>query len=181
MCSACSSSQARTSPREVASAAWTFPRGASENGAGTGEFILPSGVVLTSFDPSFVPVVGYQERIGRSEEDHNNYEPRVYPDDFYEGITESAFGGATPYPVQVKITAPEDYAFNSVGVLASETVADGKRTSVWKSDHPVSFFNVIGARWSVWRGEGTAIFYLSVLVLPELLLFAGLIVWWRRE
>jgi ABC-type uncharacterized transport system involved in gliding motility auxiliary subunit len=29
--------------------------------------------------------------------------------------------------------------------------------------------------------EGTAIFYLSVLVLPELLLLAGLLVWWRRE
>ncbi len=29
--------------------------------------------------------------------------------------------------------------------------------------------------------EGTAIFYLSVLVLPELLLLAGLVAWWRRE
>jgi ABC-type uncharacterized transport system involved in gliding motility auxiliary subunit len=29
--------------------------------------------------------------------------------------------------------------------------------------------------------QGTAIFYLSVLVLPELLLLAGLAVWWRRE
>ncbi len=29
--------------------------------------------------------------------------------------------------------------------------------------------------------EGTAIFYLSVLVLPELLLLTGLVVWWRRE
>ncbi len=31
------------------------------------------------------------------------------------------------------------------------------------------------------REEGTVIFYLSVLVLPELLLIAGLAVWWRRE
>ena len=29
--------------------------------------------------------------------------------------------------------------------------------------------------------EGTLIFYLSVLILPELLLIAGLAVWWRRE
>jgi len=29
--------------------------------------------------------------------------------------------------------------------------------------------------------EGRAIFYLSVLVMPELLLIAGLAVWWRRE
>ncbi|MEO8602157.1 MAG: DUF4350 domain-containing protein [bacterium] len=31
------------------------------------------------------------------------------------------------------------------------------------------------------EAEGQAIFYLSVLVLPELLLIAGLVVWWRRE
>jgi ABC-type uncharacterized transport system involved in gliding motility auxiliary subunit len=31
------------------------------------------------------------------------------------------------------------------------------------------------------RDEGTIIFYLSVLILPELLLIAGLAVWWRRE
>jgi len=31
------------------------------------------------------------------------------------------------------------------------------------------------------RDQGTLIFYLSVLVVPELLLIAGLAVWWRRE
>jgi ABC-type uncharacterized transport system involved in gliding motility auxiliary subunit len=31
------------------------------------------------------------------------------------------------------------------------------------------------------RDEGTLIFYLSVLIVPELLLLAGLAVWWRRE
>lgn len=37
------------------------------------------------------------------------------------------------------------------------------------------------SRVSFSEREGTFIFYLSVLVLPELLLFTGLIVWWRRE
>ncbi len=31
------------------------------------------------------------------------------------------------------------------------------------------------------QDEGTIIFYLSVLVIPEILLVAGLAVWWRRE
>jgi ABC-type uncharacterized transport system involved in gliding motility auxiliary subunit len=31
------------------------------------------------------------------------------------------------------------------------------------------------------QDEATVIFYLSVLILPELLLIAGLAVWWRRE
>jgi ABC-type uncharacterized transport system involved in gliding motility auxiliary subunit len=31
------------------------------------------------------------------------------------------------------------------------------------------------------RDEATAIFYLSVLLVPEALLIAGLAVWWRRS
>ncbi|MDX2168496.1 MAG: Gldg family protein [Deltaproteobacteria bacterium] len=37
------------------------------------------------------------------------------------------------------------------------------------------------SRVSLTEGEMQAVFYLAVLVLPELLLLAGLIVWWRRE
>ncbi len=37
------------------------------------------------------------------------------------------------------------------------------------------------SRVSFTEREGMAIFYLSVLVLPELMLFIGLAVWWRRE
>ena len=37
------------------------------------------------------------------------------------------------------------------------------------------------SRTTLTDAEGQSIFYLSVLVLPELLLFAGLVVWWRRE
>ena len=39
-----------------------------------------------------------------------------------------------------------------------ETVEGGRRTVVWKSDHPVSFFNVIAGKWEVKRGEGTAVY-----------------------
>jgi ABC-type uncharacterized transport system involved in gliding motility auxiliary subunit len=41
--------------------------------------------------------------------------------------------------------------------------------------------SVRASRVNFTEREGTAIFYLSVLVLPELLLIAGLVVWWRRE
>ncbi|OFV90176.1 MAG: hypothetical protein A3J75_00455 [Acidobacteria bacterium RBG_16_68_9] len=37
------------------------------------------------------------------------------------------------------------------------------------------------SRVSFSQEEGTIIFYLSVLLVPELLLIAGLAVWWRRE
>jgi ABC-2 type transport system permease protein len=135
----------------------TFPKGISENGKGVREFILPSSVVLTCFSPSFLPVPGYLEDIGIDE--NNRYEPRDYPDNFYEGITESVLGTSGSFTTNVRVTAPEDFTVNSVGVLESESVENGRRTVVWKSDHPVRLLNVVAGRWNVWRGENTAIYY----------------------
>jgi hypothetical protein len=121
------------------------------------EFILPSGVVLTSFTPSFAPVLGYLDSVGI--DDDNRYESRVYPDNYYEGITEPLFGSATPFTTRVRITAPEEYTLNSVGSLVSESVAGGRRTAVWESDQPMRFFNVVAGRWARRQGKDTAVYY----------------------
>ena len=134
-----------------------FPDGISKNGGGLEEFILPSGVVLTSFTPSFMPVLGYIEEIGVDEK--NKYEPKVYPDDFYRGVTEPLFGSASSFTTKVSVTIPSAYTANSVGYLASEAVSGGRRTSVWRSDHPVRLLNVVAGRWAVERGVDTAVFY----------------------
>lgn len=134
-----------------------LPEGVTKNGDRTEEFILPSGVVLTSFTPSFTPVVGYLEEMGIDKD--NRYEPRVYPPDFYEGRTDAAFGSNSPFSTRIRITAPAAYTANSVGVRVAESVAGGRRTVVWRSDQPVRFFNIVAGRWRVRRGEGTAIFY----------------------
>ncbi|HVT14824.1 MAG TPA: M1 family aminopeptidase [Thermoanaerobaculia bacterium] len=134
-----------------------LPEGVTKNGGRTEEFILPSGVVLTSFTPSFAPVVGYLEEVGIDKD--NRYEPRVYPPDFYEGRTDAAFGSNSPFSTRIRITAPAAYTANSVGVRVAESVAAGRRTVVWRSDQPVRFFNIVAGRWRVRRGEGTAIFY----------------------
>jgi len=133
-----------------------FPGGITKNGGGAPQFVLPSGVVLTSFGPSFVPVIGYLEGVGVDED--NRFESREYPDDFYQGITPPAFGGGVPFTVRMKISAPEAYTLNGVGVKVSDEVAGGRRTVVWKTDHPVHFFNVVAGRWAVRQGEGTAIY-----------------------
>lgn len=135
----------------------TFPEGISRNGGGSPEFILPSGVVLTSFRPSFAPTLGYDEEQGVEEK--NRYEPRVYADDFYEGITLAGFGSSVPARTRIRISGPAEYVFNSVGSLVSEEVQGKRRTVVWESDHPVRFFNVVGGKWAVRKGEGTAIYY----------------------
>jgi ABC-2 type transport system permease protein len=134
-----------------------YPKGISENGHGREEFILPSGVVLTSFRPSFAPVVGYIEQVGIEKD--NKYEAKEYPDDFYLGPTDPAFGTSRPFTTHLRITAPQEYTINSVGVLEKDEVANGKRTVEWRSDHPVRFFNVVAGKWAVRRGHDTAVYY----------------------
>jgi ABC-type transport system involved in multi-copper enzyme maturation permease subunit len=135
----------------------TYPEGATKNGGGTGDFVLPSGVVLTSFGTDFVPVVGYLEGVGVDED--NKSDPKVWRKDWYEGITKSGFGNNLPQTTRLTIHAPAEYTLNSVGTLTSDTVENGTRTSVWESDHPVNFFNVVAGKWNVKRGQGTAIYY----------------------
>jgi ABC-type transport system involved in multi-copper enzyme maturation permease subunit len=135
----------------------TFPAGISNNGHGREEFILPSGVVLTSFTPSFVPVLGYLEQVGIDKD--NRYESREYPDDFYEGLTEPMIGAGTSFTARLHITAPEAYTVNSVGTLRKKERAEGRCTWEWATDQPVRFFNVVAGRWAERRGENTAVYY----------------------
>jgi ABC-type transport system involved in multi-copper enzyme maturation permease subunit len=135
-----------------------FPKGISKNGGRTMEFILPSGVVLTAFGPAFVPVVGYDESIG-IEEEKNRYETRVYPDDFYVGRTDPAFGSGPGFTARIEVSGPAAYRYNSIGVLEFETVKDGVRTAIWKTDRKVRMFNVVAGKWAERKGEGTAIYY----------------------
>lgn len=134
-----------------------LPQGSTKNGGGAGEFILDGGVVLTSFGPSFVPMLGFSEGVGVDEE--NRADAKDYADDFYVGQTDSAFGTNTPYTTNICVTLPEGWRANSVGTLASDEAHDGKRTFTWVSDHPVTFFNVVAGHWSERDGEGTKIYY----------------------
>jgi ABC-type uncharacterized transport system involved in gliding motility auxiliary subunit len=63
-----------------------------------------------------------------------------------------------------------DLFLNSVGWLSSqeELLSIRPRT-------------VRASRVEFSEEQATAIFYLSVLVIPELLMIAGLAVWWRRS
>ncbi len=119
----------------------TFPPGIGKRTASAEEFILPSAVVLTSFRPTVVPVLGFAESVGI--DDDNRQDAREYPDDFYEGPTDSALGARTPFTTRVAITGPAGFTINAVGTKVEDRVNGGRRTVVWESEHPVSFFNVI--------------------------------------
>ena len=134
-----------------------YPDGISKNGGGAGEFVLPSGVVLTSFSDAFVPAPGFDESAGLDED--NQPESKVFEDDFFEEELKPLFGGGDRFYVRTTITGPESFTFNGVGIKKDEHLSDGRKTVVWESDSPVSFFNVVGGRWKVYKGETTEIWY----------------------
>jgi len=134
-----------------------LPDGVTKNGGNTDEFVLPSGVVLTGFSPSFVPVLGFMEDVGETKE--NKTEPRRYPRDYWKGVTRAGYGATAWFPARVTVTAPAAYTLNSVGVCTSNTVKGGWRTQVWETDHPTKILNVVCGKWKVKRGQGTTIFY----------------------
>ena len=122
------------------------------------EFILPFGRRADQLPTrASSPVLGYSDEVGI--DDDNRHDSKEYRDDFYEGQTDSFVGSRTPFTTRITITGPADFTLNSVGTKTEDTVKDGRRTVVWESDHPVSFFNVVAGRWTVKRGEGTAVYY----------------------
>ena len=134
-----------------------FPNRISEKAGTLWELILPSGVVLTSFTPSFVPVVGFDRE--RGVDDDNRMDPREYPADYSRQTVVPALAGPLAFPVRLAVDTPAEYVANGVGVLASEVIANGRRKRVWVSDHDVRFFNVVAGRWDVYRGKSTEIYY----------------------
>ncbi len=137
----------------------TILPGVSRNGGdlALGEFLLPSGAILTGRNPDFVPKIGFDPKIGV--DDKNRSEPRIYPPHFYDGITDADLDRSA-FTQKIRITSPADYIVNSTGVLTSETVRNGRRIRVWESDYPVRVFNIAaGSHWTVKRGPGTAVFY----------------------
>jgi hypothetical protein len=134
-----------------------YPSGGTKNGGGMSTFILPAGVVLTSFDTGFVPVPFFEEE--RGIDDDNRTEPKDWDDDFFEGPTPPALGSGVRFPVRTRITGPAEYAYHGIGVKKEETVTDGRRTVIWESDFPVNFFNVVAGKWAVREGDGVEVHY----------------------
>ncbi len=120
------------------------------------EFVLPSGILLTGRNPDFVPIIGFDPRIGVDED--NYFESRIYPPRHYEGTTDADLDRSA-FTQRLRITAPADLTVNSTGVLTAESEKDGRRTWIWESDYPLRVFNVAAARWAVKKGPGTAVYY----------------------
>jgi ABC-type transport system involved in multi-copper enzyme maturation permease subunit len=136
-----------------------WPYGDTKNGGGDMQFVLPSGVVLHSFGPSWVPVVGFMEGVGVDED--NRSDAKEYPAGFHTGVTRSGWGSGAPFPVRSTIIGPATFTMNGNGRVVDEELLDGGRKRVvWETDHPVRIFNLVASPcWVVTRGAGTAIYH----------------------
>ena len=134
-----------------------FPKGWSRTGAGAGEFLLPSGVVLTSFSTSFLPSVGFVEGVGVDGD--NQRDAREYPLDHWRSRVDPAFGPAWETHVRLAVEGPADWTINVVGVEKESTETDGRRRTVWETEHPVRFFNIVGGPLEVKEGEGAKVYF----------------------
>ncbi|MEQ8765685.1 MAG: M1 family aminopeptidase [Planctomycetota bacterium] len=134
-----------------------YPGGATKNGGGTGEMILESGVVLTGFSASFLPIIGFSEGIGI--DDDNRSDAKDFEPEYFRGITESGFGAARRYHARIRVDVPEAYTANSVGRRVEERIEGGRRIAWFETDFPVMLTNIVAGKWDVRHGVGTAIYH----------------------
>jgi hypothetical protein len=135
-----------------------YPPSPGFNSRGAGEFILPAGVVLNAFSNSFLPLVGWVDGIGVDPED--TAEPRRHEKDDWKKLTKPGLGNGGAMHATVRVTLPEEYRANAPGCLEGDTVTEGLRTMVWRTDQPVRFFNVVAGRLVEAKGENTSIWHL---------------------
>jgi hypothetical protein len=134
-----------------------LPDGWSKRSTGASEFVLESGVVLTSFSGSFLPYAGYAEDAGTDEATRRD--PKEYPLDHYTQKIDPEFGSAWPTQVEMKVTGPEAWTINAVGIPGEAKIEAGRKTVEWKTDHPVRFFNLVGGPLVETKGKVTSIFH----------------------
>jgi ABC-2 type transport system permease protein len=134
-----------------------LPFGWSKRPGGASEFVLPSGVVLTSFSGSFLPSVGFAQGVGVDEK--NQRETRDLGPNHWRGRVDPLFGPAWSSNLSLTVTAPADWTINCVGVAGEERIEGARKTTVWTSDHPVRFFNIVGGPLLRQAGENTSVFY----------------------
>lgn len=133
----------------------TINPGSSRNGGATMDFLQASGLHLNW--GSMAPTLGFNGSIGIDKT--NRAESKEFSESWYDGKTSTEDHLDLPFNTRLRISGPDTYQFNSVGTKTEEVVQDGRRHVRFVSDQPVGDFDVIGGRWQVQQGQGTAIYY----------------------
>ena len=136
------------------------PDGISKNGGAQMEFVLPSSIVLTALGrPTLAPQLGYTKDVG-VERDKNETDPREWAEHWYEGATAAGIPMAGSwFDCHLQVTVPASLQVQATGEKVAERVANGRRTTEWRTAQPVRIFNVIAGDWQVKERDGVAVYY----------------------
>lgn len=111
-----------------------IPAGYTRNGGGSGSFVLPVGVLLSTHRGDFLPVPG--------------------------SAPASAFNGGENFTILMTVRAPVTLVVNGIGDKVSERVSDGLTTTVWTTSTGVSAIDVVAGPYVVQRAVGASVFSL---------------------
>ncbi len=127
------------------------PRGYTRNGGGTGTFILPAGVVLTTRRGAFLPLPGYQ-----ADAPEGVIRPAAVSTT--SGVSR-AFNHGKSFSARIAVNSPRGFVVNSVGRQVSESADQERTRTVWKTVQPVGALNLVGGALEVRREGDVAVFY----------------------
>lgn len=125
-----------------------YPEGFTRNGGGMQHFILPSGVLLSTYRGDFLPHPGFDAQRGIDGE--NDFEPAE---------DDKAAPVSPAFNTRVRVKVPSAYTVNAVGRKTEEVTQDGFTTVTWESDYPVRVLNVMAGKWNVRRDGSTAVYF----------------------
>lgn len=131
--------------------------GFTRNGGGSSEFLLPSGAMLSTLGPDFLPLPGFLE--GRGVEASWQPEPAEAGPELWRQELPPIFGPPRPFDLRLEVNVPAEYQVSAVGARISEEIAGGRRTVVWQSDHPLRFVCLTAGRWAERREGDNSVYY----------------------
>lgn len=127
--------------------------GITRNGGRTPYFMLASAGLFR--ERHCMPRLGYREDIGTTGE--TEADPPETPRPDASGRIPNFSGARGAFATRIRLSGPALLTFRSVGALAQETVAGGRRTALWVSESPVRWFFVQYGRWRTQEGPGCAV------------------------
>ena len=131
--------------------------GFTRNGGGSSEFLLPSGAMLSTLGPDFLPLPGFLE--GRGVEAHWQPEPAETGPELWREELPPIFGPPRPFDLRLEVNVPAEYQVSAVGARISDEISGGRRTVVWQSDHPLRFVCLTAGRWAERREGDNSVYY----------------------
>lgn len=131
-----------------------YPKGITRNGGGMRQFILPSGVLLSTLRGEFLPSVGFVDGLGIDE--NNATEPAPW----HEAEEYSAQRPSShTFTTDISITAPSAYTVTATGTKTEEATQQDVTTVRWESDYPVGTINIMAGRWEKRERAQTTVFF----------------------